>query len=372
MKKVFALLMITAIVLVSCQPAKTYKVNGTVADAAYEGKNVYIQELGDKELVSVDTAVVTNGAFTFEGKADSTIVRFITLESLDASQRPLHVITVFEPGTIEMKFDSVITVSGTKLNDDYSAFRTEQNVLNNGVRDLSNKFQQAMQSGTMTDSLNEVLTAEYEQLSEKMTAQTKDFVKTNIVNPLGQFLFTTQSSMFEFADQKEILALADDKFKSQERVQRIIEVIENAEKVAIGNKFVDFTMKDMEGNDVSLSEFAGKGNVVLVDFWASWCGPCRQEMPNVVAAYNKYKNKGFDIVAVSLDSDKDKWLQGVKDLNMTWHQMSDLLAWETPVVKLYAFRGIPHTVLLDKDGVIVAKDLRGAKLEEKLVELLGE
>ncbi|NLA63004.1 MAG: TlpA family protein disulfide reductase, partial [Bacteroidales bacterium] len=102
----------------------------------------------------------------------------------------------------------------------------------------------------------------------------------------------------------------------------------------------------------------------------SWCGPCIQEMPNVVKAYDKYKNKDFEIVGVSLDKDEEKWLQGVKDLNMTWPQMSDLKLWESEAVGLYAIKSIPHTVLLDKEGKIIAKDLRGEQLEEKLAELM--
>lgn len=368
----FSILLMTAIVLISCQSGKNYKITGTVADPAYEGTNVYVQEMKANEMLPVDTAVVTDGKFTFEGVADSTVLRFIALDESVNPQKPSRVLAVLEPGNIQVNFDSVITVSGSKLNDVYSVFRKEQDGIRKEIRALSQQYQDAESAGTMTEELDAELTEKYEKLSEGITAKTADFIKSNITNPLGKFLFMTSSQMFETETQKEILDLADDAYKSEENIVRIMKRIENAEKVAIGQKFVDFTMPDPDGNDISLSDYAGKGKVVLVDFWAAWCGPCVAEMPNVVAAYNNYKSKGFEVVGVSLDREKEKWLKGIKDLNMTWPQMSDLKFWETPVVELYAFRGIPHTVLLDKDGTIIAKNLRGAELHNKLNELLGE
>ena len=142
------------------------------------------------------------------------------------------------------------------------------------------------------------------------------------------------------------------------------------ELVAIGKQFVDFTLKDPDDEEVSLSDYVGKGKYVLVDFWAAWCPPCRREMPNVVSAYEKYKSKGFEVVGVSFDHNREQWLTGIDTLNMTWPQMSDLKYWDSPIVELYAIQSIPHTVLLDKEGVIIEKNLRGEALEAKLAELM--
>lgn len=137
-----------------------------------------------------------------------------------------------------------------------------------------------------------------------------------------------------------------------------------------GLMFKELTMKDMDGKDVKLSQWAGKGKYVLVDFWASWCGPCRKEMPNVVEAYKQYKDKGLEIVGVSFDNNKQNWVDAVKKMNMTWPQMSDLKGWQSAASETYGIRSIPSNVLLDPSGKIIAMDLREAKLHEVLAGLL--
>ena len=127
-------------------------------------------------------------------------------------------------------------------------------------------------------------------------------------------------------------------------------------------------MPDVNGKPVSLNSFRGK--YVLVDFWASWCGPCREENPNVVAAYNKFKNKNFTILGVSLDKEKSAWLKAIKDDGLTWNHISDLKFWNSIAVPLYKIEGIPYNVLVDPQGKIIAKELRGPDLENKLAEVL--
>jgi len=144
------------------------------------------------------------------------------------------------------------------------------------------------------------------------------------------------------------------------------------EKRAPGKSFTELTMNDMEGNTVNLSQWIGKGNYVLVDFWASWCGPCRREMPNVIACYEKYNGKGFQIVGVSFDQKKDAWIQAVQQMGMRWPQMSDLKGWKCAASEAYGVSSIPSNVLVDPKGKIVAMDLNGAELPKKLKEIYGE
>ena len=158
------------------------------------------------------------------------------------------------------------------------------------------------------------------------------------------------------------------KYPNDKNVKNFHDFVARTLALSIGEMAPDIELADPDGKPLKLSSFRGK--VVLIDFWASWCGPCRKEMPNVVKAYAKYKNKGFEIFGVSLDKDKANWVEAIKTDGITWSQVSDLQQWNSSVVNLYAIQGIPYTVLLDKEGKILAKNLRGDELDKKLAEIL--
>ena len=225
------------------------------------------------------------------------------------------------------------------------------------------KFMVKVMLGTKQQRLKQL-----DDLQEQMLGLYKEFVANNIQNIAGQTYLTEFAPAFDDEFVNTELAAIPEAAMTPE-LQRTKQIYEKKAATAVGQPFKDIVAATPDGGENSVAEVAKNAKVLLIDFWASWCGPCRQEMPHVKAAYEKYHKQGFEIIGVSLDSEADSWKKAIADLGMTWPQISDLQGWDCAGAKAYSVRAIPATVLI-KDGKIVARDLRGEKLAEKVEELL--
>lgn len=197
-----------------------------------------------------------------------------------------------------------------------------------------------------------------------------DFCKENKDNNLPVAAMIIHQELLQWDVVTEILEACEGKaFLNNPYVGSFLMMAQSQQARAVGTPLKDIAIPDAKGKMHKLSDYVGKGKYVLVDFWASWCGPCVREMPNVIAAYDKYKSKGFEIVGISLDQKKEPWLAAVERMNMTWPQLSDLKAWKCEAAELYGVQAIPSNILFDKSGKIIATDLTGPALQNKLASL---
>lgn len=358
------LLIIFGVILIaSCTNSNKngYKVTGKISGKVPAQALLQIYE--DGEMKALDSASFVNGKFEFTGTVDSPDYYYIQIGT------PKNKIALFIENseiTIKANIDSLRSaeIFGSNTQNEYDAFNESKSEFDNQQKVLYAEYKKAE-----TDELKKVIENRYDSIDSEKSEHIKKYILNNSSSVLAPYIIRRE--LIHSIDLKELTELTNTispELKDNKYTKELHQRIEILRSLEPGMPAPEFTQNDTAGNPVNLSDF--KGKYLLIDFWASWCVPCRKANPTVVAMYNKYNTKGFTILGVSMDDNKDKWLEAIEADGLVWSQVSVLKGWNNPVGKKYGVNSIPHAILIDPDGNIVKRGIHAGELDELLGSLM--
>ena len=357
-------LAIALLALVSCGKS-TFNVKVELENA--EGKMIYLQKFVNNTSTIIDSVVIQNNVANFVVEEDNPSTYYsIRIEKV---RYPIGFFS--ENNDVEIVGDAkdysniVVTASyAQQLVNEYDA---ENRKFYDQLRELGKNYEIAAQAND--EAAMERIYEEYDKVEKNQDSYRTLFIAKNYSSFVSPYILYNSRLKYELNELEDFVNnfnIAQD----NEFANLLNEYISKLKRVSVGQPYLDFTQETPEGTFLSLSELVGKSKLLLVDFWASWCGPCRAENPNVVAVYKEYHEKGFDVLGVSLDMKKENWIKAIEDDGLIWHNVSDLKYWNNEAAQDYAVSSIPSNILIDGEGIIVAKNLRGEDLRKKVEEIL--
>ena len=354
--------------LTSVSAQNGYTITGT-AEGTVKGDTIFLCEMqGWFAMVPLDTAIVKKGKFEFTGQFDGCTHRYLLAMHKGENVATAAILLENAPISVQMfkdeKKNIIVGGPSARLWDEYER----------GAKEFDDRM--AADWSVCLDTL----VAEDNKIKERLLVNTysadrknytKRFMLQHIGTPVADYLLAQTQSDFTKEEQEQLLKLFGQQKQQFYVYKGIMAQRAIDQRTGIGAQFTDFSMPDPKGKMISVSDYVKKNKYTLIDFWASWCGPCRAEMPNVKASYEKYHAKGFEIVGLSLDNRSDAWKKAIGDMELNWVHLSDLKGWQSVAAKTYSIQGIPASLLVDPNGKIVARDLRGDKLGNKLKQIYG-
>tara|TARA_B100001093_G_scaffold108184_1_gene100417 strand:+ start:1205 stop:2329 length:1125 start_codon:yes stop_codon:yes gene_type:complete len=366
MKKIFTLLSLTFFfVLSSCGKNNSYTLNGNI-DVEDDTKIYILQADQNNQPFIKDSTSVKSGQFNFKGMSATPQISYMQVEGVNG-----YVLTIIENGTISADIykDSITKsrVFGSKSNDDFIKYKLETKSLVNDMNSISFAAQDAIMSGDIETAAE--LEKDYNKIQQKVLLYEWDFITDNLDSYMSGLLL--EVFMVENKVNKDSIIDVYESFSNRIKVSDVGKniadlLIQYSDPIDIGETAPDFTGPSLNGSNITLSEELSKHSVTLLDFWAAWCRPCRIENPNLVRLYKSYNDSGFNIIGVSLDRTQEQWEQAVEDDNLLWTQISNLNFWNDPIARRYSIRSIPQSYLINSDGLVIGKNLKGNDLEEKI------
>jgi len=364
MKKVIYL--IISAVLISCSSKPHYTVKGKITGS--DSITFYLQKRDAGKIVSIDSAVSRKGIFIMKGGVidHPQMIQLVAGNTRKRTSFYLENSEIIVTGSLDSLYKAKI--SGSKTQDEYNSLIDSNKPLSDAYSKIIIKHQAASQSGNAANIT--ILEKRADSIQTEMLNLEKKFIKTHPSSYITPALIVSLSYEMEADEIESMVNGLDTSITALPEIKSLKEKVAVMKTVAVGQKAPDFTMNDVNGSPVTLYSKIGS-KLLLIDFWAAWCNPCRQENPNVVKIYNEFHKKGFDVFGISLDNSKEAWVKAIADDKLTWTHVSDLQRGNNAAAKLYSVNSIPSNFLLDETGKIIGRNLRGEALYNKVAEVLA-